>query len=519
MKSFVVRFGSFILSVLSGFDRLRFRGDSRLLNHARGVESYLYQRHLPRNQFAEHAQALTRRLRQLTEAQAQADGVPVQPLNSPNLDKEAAALALAHGQPGHTGRIALLSCVESCQTYRIRKGSDGLFGVRKEAGKCLHYYHYFRHEQFGLCYVRVQSWFPFTVHVGLNGRHWLAQQLRQHGLAHRTQDNLLVAAEDWVKAQALLDEQLRSDWPALLQQLVAPVQPLWNYLHDDAGAPYYWMTEQSEWATDVLFHSPAALQELYPRWLRHGIEVLGCQDVLRYLGQRVPRADCGRCTGEARLSLRQRPEGARLKFWYRGNSLKVYDKAGQALRVETTINQPSHFQVYRSAEGAAEGAPQSWQRLRKGVADLHRRAAVSQRSNDRLLESLASTATAETLGKLLEPLCRPVMQQGQRRARALNPLGGADGELLRAIAAGDFLVQGFRNRDLRRVLYPAAADDGERRRQAARVTRQLALLRAHGLIVKVAHSHRYQLSAQGRRVVTALTTAQSSDVTKLAACA
>jgi hypothetical protein len=518
MRSFLLRFGSLILSVLSGFDRLRFRGDSRLLNHAGGVESYLWQRQLPRKQFADHALHLTRRLRRETEALAQAEGVPLQPLNSPNLDKEAAALALAQRHRRHTGRIAVLSCVESCQTYRIRKGSDGLFQVRKESGKCLHYYHYFQHEQLGLCYVRLQSWFPFTVHVGLNGRHWLYQQLQRHGIGFRHHDNLLVDVEDWGQAQALLDEQLRTDWPTLLNQLVEPLQPLWPYLHD-ARVPYYWMTEQSEWATDVLFHDPAALQELYPRWLRHGIEVLNCKDVLRYLGQRVPRQDCGRCTGDVNMSLRHRLEGARLKLWYRGNSLKLYDKAGQALRVETTINQPSHFKVYRSAEGAPAGAPQAWQQMRKGVADLHRRAEVSQRSNERLLESLATTATPQPLGKLLEPLSRPVLHDGKRRARALNPLAGPDGELLRVIASGEFLINGFRNRDLRLALCPPAANKLEERRQAARITRQLTLLRAHGLIVKIAHTHRYQLSAQGRRIATALRAAYTSDVTKLAACA
>jgi hypothetical protein len=518
MKSFLLRFGTFIRFVLSGFDRLRFRGDSRLLNHAAGVESFLFQRHMPRNQFAEYAQHLTERLRRETEALAQAEGVPLQPLNSPNLDKQAAALALAQRHQRRSGRLAVLSCVESCDIYRIRKGSDGFFNLRKEPSRCLHYYHYLQHEQFGLCYVRLQSWFPFTVHVGLNGRHWLYQQLQRQGIPFQSQDNLLVDVADWSQAQVLLNEQLRSDWPALLNELVQPLQPLWSYLQE-ARVPYYWMTEQSEWATDILFQSSTALQELYPRWLRHGIEVLNCRDVLRYLGQRVPQQDCNRCTGDVRMDLRQRPEGTRLKMWYRGNSLKLYDKAGQALRIETTINQPGRFKVFRTAEGAPDDAEKSWQTLRKGVADLHRRAEVSQRTNERLLESLSTTATPTPLGQLLEPLSRPVIHEGKRRARALNPLAGADGELLRVLATGDFLVQGFRNRDLRLALCPKASNHDDQRRQAAQITRRLALLRAHGLIVKIPRTHRYQLSAAGRRLTTVLRTAYESDVTKLAACA
>jgi hypothetical protein len=89
--------------------------------------------------------------------------------------------------------------------------------------------------------------------------------------------------------------------------------------------------------------------------------------------------------------------------------------------------------------------------------------------------------------------------------------------LLRALAQGDFLLQGFRNRDVRAALYGEAPDAAQRRRQAAAVTRQLALLRAHGVIVKVQKTQRYHLSAAGRRIVTALLAAHASDVSRLAA--
>ena len=89
--------------------------------------------------------------------------------------------------------------------------------------------------------------------------------------------------------------------------------------------------------------------------------------------------------------------------------------------------------------------------------------------------------------------------------------------LLRALAQGDFLINGFRNRDVRGALYGPCADETECRRQAGKVTRQLALLRAHGLIVKVTKTHRYQWSAYGRRVSTAMTTAYAASVEQLAA--
>jgi hypothetical protein len=162
MKSFLSRFGSFVLFVLSGFDRLRFAGESRLLNHGRGVQSYLCQQQILLKDFPAHAQQLTHTLRQQTEASARAHDVPLLPLNSPALDKEAAALELVRRQPGRVGRIAVLSCVEACSTYRLRKNARGLIEPRKETARCLHYYHYFQHPRVGLCYVRLQSWFPFS---------------------------------------------------------------------------------------------------------------------------------------------------------------------------------------------------------------------------------------------------------------------------------------------------------------------------------------------------------------------
>jgi hypothetical protein len=517
VKSFLSRFGAVILSVLSGFDRLRFRGCSRLLSNPRGVHSYLYQHDLLIKEYARHTEQLTKTLTRQTEALAAAAGDRVHYLNSPNADKEATALAIAQQRGLTTGRVAILSCVEGCRTFRVRKNGRGHIDLVAEPARCQHFYHYFLHDQLGLCYARLQSWFPFTLRIGINGRHWLYRQLQREGLGYRRQDNLLVAVDDWQRAQQLLDTQPHTDWPALLDDLATQANPLLPYLRDEARVPYYWVTEQSEWATDILFRSADDLASLYPRLTRHCIEVLGCRDLLRFLGRHVPAEGFGRCAAEVKIDYRERREGLRAKLWYGVNSLKVYDKFGCGLRLETTINQAGPFKVYRTKEGDP-GGPQAWRPLRKGVADLHRQAEVSQRANERLAESLASAADTTPLGKLLAPLGWPVVRDGYR-SRALNPLTGADGELLRTIAGGAFLLQGFRNHDLRLALFGETSDAATQRRQSAAVTRKLRLLRAHGLIIKVQKTHRYQVSAEGRRILTALLSAHAADATRLAASA
>jgi hypothetical protein len=432
VQTFLRCFGALVCAVLSGFDRLRFRGESRLINNVSGVNSYLYRQDLLIKEFTEHAADLTQTLIHQTEAQAKLHGHEIRYLNSPNVDKEPIALDIAQEQGLTSGPIAVISCVESCRTFRVRKNQQtGHIEIRKEDARCQHFYHYFLHEQIGLCYVRVQSWFPFTIRIGLNGRTWLAQQLQRHGIGYRRQDNIFLAIDDWQRAQQLMDEQLRTDWPKLLNGFAASTNPLTPYLQKHA--PYYWVTEQSEWASDLLFHSAADLAPWYPRFVRHSIEVLGCRDILRFLGRKVPETGFDpRFLGEVKCDVRERHEGVRAKFWYETNSVKFYDKLPNALRLETTVNQPRHFSVYRPKEGDESGEL-AWRPLRKGVADLYRQAQVSQRANDRLAESLATVQETTPLGKLLEPLGQPVFQDG-KRTRALNPLAGPDAHLLRTVA-------------------------------------------------------------------------------------
>src|SRR5207245_186288 len=176
------------------------------------------------------------------------------------------------------------------------------------------------------------------------------------------------------------------------------------------------------------------------------------------------------------------------------------------LRVETTINDARGMKAYRSSETDPEG-PKQWRRLRKGVSDLPRRAQISQAANTRYLEALSTVDHPESLQTTTRPLSRPVTWKG-RRVRALNPLGPDDSRVLLAISRGEFQINGFRNRDLRPLLFdkPASPTTRDGKRQSARVTRLLRLLRGHKLISKIARSHRYRITKRGRIQITAIPT-------------
>jgi hypothetical protein len=524
MNTFLQRHAGSVTGMISGLDRVRFRGTLRLLANAGGMGAFLAYMGVLLKDFKQYVQDVTEQIRSATVALAKAAGRPLVFLSSPSVSKEDMARRIAQRDGLRQGLICVLSATEVLWSYDIRRNRrTGMLDLVPASRKCLHYYHYFLHPQLGFLHARLATWFPLGMHVCINGREWLGRQMQQAGIGHQRRDNCFTHIDDVAAAQELLTGQLRTDWPALLNGIARQVNPVHEQLFAKLPVPYYWSADQSEWASDVMFTSPAALAKVYPGLVRHGIQTLGSRDVMRFLGKRVP-AGGGidkSFTGEVVSDLAERVEGVRVKHRVKANAIKMYDKQGSVLRVETTLNDARDLKVYRPKEGEENraGAPKRWRPLRKGVADMHRRAEVCQAANERYLEALAQAADTTPLGELAAGVCRPVRRQG-RRARALNPLNLQDARLLEAVGRGEFAINGFRNRDLRAVLCGAAPrDPRQRRRQSAMITRKLRMLRAHGLIRKLPRTHRYQLTDKGRRTITALLTARQADTATLAKAA
>jgi len=521
MKSFVQKHAAHVMGILSGFDRLVFRGSLRELCYPGGMRRYLSQAGVLLKEFAAHAEAVTERIKAASIQKAQTLGREVRYLPSAQTRKEAVAKEIAARDDITEGLVCVLTCVEPCSSFEIfRNRETKRLELRPRLRKCLHYYHYWMHPKFGLMHARLQTWFPFMIQICLNGREWLARTLDRAGVAYRKQENCLVWVEDFKRAQRLFDGQLRTAWPKRLDEIARAVNPVHAEIFRPWPLSYYWSTHQSEWATDVLFRDTRALAALYPRLVQHGMTSFSSPDVMRFLGRKVPATGLvdGRFAGQIVSDLKVRPEGVRIKHRINGNSVKVYDKQGSVLRVETTINEPKDFKVYRPKEG---GAPDDleWRTMRRGVADLSRRATVSQATNDRYLDALAQVDAEKPLGQLVDGLCCPIKWKG-KRVRALHPWG-QDAAWLEVIGRGEFALNGFRNRDLREHLFAFESPSPEtKRRRSGQVTRRLRLLRAHGLIKKVPRTHRYVLSNKGRAVIVALSAARNASprqLTELAA--
>lgn len=194
------------------------------------------------------------------------------------------------------------------------------------------------------------------------------------------------------------------------------------------------------------------------RYQRHDNMVsFSSPDVMRFMDKKISAQGKAlrRNSYEVVGDLKVRSEGVRIKHRLGKNSIKLYDKAyselGAVLRRELTLNRPEQFRVFRPKAGQQD-APLQWQRLGAGIADLHRRAEVSQKALGRYCSALARVDDTTTLRELTE-LIEKRVRWNHQRLRALHPFDPADLALLRAINRGEFAINGLRNRDLQALLY------------------------------------------------------------------
>jgi len=516
MQTFLQRFALVVSGVLSGFDRVVFKGRLPQLYGPEGMNCYAAANHVRYKDFKAHAKDITRQVFAASLVDAAKAAGRFQYLGSSQTSKEQAARVILQRCPTSTGLVAVLQCVEPCWTFDT-KSREGRLRIEGELGKCSALYHYYLHPRFGWMYIRLQTWFPFEVQIGLNGREWLAQRLDHEGMRYRRSDNKFLWLEDWAQAQRWLDEQLRTPWVEEFEALLGQIHPLHPTHLGRLPLRYNWTVHQSEWATDVAFANRAELERWYGRWLQYAFLHFDSAQVLRFLG-RSGRLAAG-TTVDVHSDVQAVEESFRLKHWVNGNSVKLYDH-GNVLRVETTINRPREFRSYRAAVGDPEG-PKSWRVLQRGVADTHRRAEVSQASNGHYLENLAAVAATTTVAEVAQRWTERVAEPGVggqqgRKLRALNPLAAEDAALLRAVADPKWVVNGLRNRDLAAALYgERPTDPGQRQRQSAKVGRLIRLLRAHGILKKVPTTHRYQVCAKSREGLLAILAARSADAAKL----
>jgi hypothetical protein len=494
MKEFIQKYEDQIHGVLSCFDRMLFRGYLPIMSgwqmaqffNSSGIRFRELKTFLLQN-----AERVKRHALDI----AQQEGRPHQYLQE-KIKKEDLAKQIAERDHIEEGLICIFSVLEPCRTFSFRteKGKPFVASARR---KCLFLYFYFINRDFGLMHVKLQTWFPLQIQVYVNGHEWLARKLKQNGIRYTKRENAFLWIEDLVRAQKLSERFCSIDWVRLFNRYAKKINPLTADLLKTM--PYYWVTAQSEYSTDILFKNAAHLSELYPRLLSHSTLCFGAKEVMRFLGRKIRANFEGEIVSDVcDLSFKRIP-GARIKHRVKQNWLKMYDKAGSVLRLEMVINEPEGFKVRKQVTRQGKKVME-WVDMRKGVAYLFRYRDVSLAANSRYLAALAEVDDPTDAIRTLDRITTRKQLAPKRTVKAFNPVAREDHQLFQVLMSGEHCIRGFSNPDIRAKLQdsPFLKTISDAKRQSAKITRLLHRCHAHGLVAKIPHSRRWRLTRDGR---------------------
>ena len=422
------------------------------------------------------------------------------------LSKDDMARKIALDSKVSTGLVCIFKTLEVCRTISPDFNKrDNKIILKSKSAKCSHYYFYFIDKDFGWVHVRLQSWIPFSIQVYLNGHEVMARQFDNNRIKYEMYENSFTKISNLQAANKLRDRLINRKWPRALNRLARIVNPHYAFLRSANRIGYWWVTDQMEISTDVLFRKRSKLEAIMPEITRHSMNELGCRDVLRFFG----RKPHGNYKGDTSVDLKQRPEGVRVKFYMKGNSVKCYDK-WSVLRFETTINRPREFKALKKVQ-IDKKARLAWVPMGKSVKYFSRYFAIGCATNKRYYGALSKLRAMDKPIKELDRVCHSRMVNGKRTAK-FNPLTNEDHRLFKAVLDGRNLLGGFRNANILSSMYPETSEEvGVNARLRNQISRKLIKLVRHGLIAKFPRSHRYRITPTGLKILSAFIRYRSID--------
>jgi len=507
-QKFVERHADTVVCSIGCFDRVIFKGYLKSLSHPVGMMKFLARQGVLLKHFDRYVKTHTDRVVQNAKELCAEQQRQYRYLNSYRIDKEATARAIMKEEGITEGLICCFSVVERSNTFRMvgGKGKPRLVGCMRP---CLCLYFYFLDPDFGFMHVRIASWFPFTVQIYVNGHQWLERRLQDEQIDYKLCDNYFTSVADPERARAISERFAHLNFQSIFSRFAARVNPLLTDILSGYG--YYWVTDQAEYATDVIFSDPADLESLYPELLRHAVLEFSAGDIMTFLGKQL-RANS---TGDFIANCSRRHPGARIKHRVKRNWIKMYDKATTVLRIETVINDPYQFKIWR--RGKRNGrVTTAWFPLCKSVAYLYRYAQIAATANERYLQALAPVPQPRQIREQMHELTHTVEHKG-RGYGGFNPAEAETIALFLEVMKGEYILGRFRNCNVAHALYGAAEDPIQRRRYAARAARRIKKLHLRGYVRKIPRTRSWAVTAKGYAVLGACVRAYYDDVPQLIA--
>ena len=496
------RYATRIRGMLSCFDRILITGTLPDICHAQAFTRELNRRRIRIFDFPQFAQPLRDAIRANAERLAQENDLKIEFIRRiDSFRKEDRVQEIVAQRGTHPGLVHIFSAMETCSSFQ--PWHDKLSGktfLKPDSGKCLHYYFYFIDPDLGLCHLRVPTWAPFRLQFCMNGHNWLASRLKRHRIGYKLLDNAFIEIDDFARAQQIADHLKPLTLHRKLDRFARSFCPAAAEFH----AGYHWSLAQVEYATDIVFKRREDLAPLYGHLVRTAVHAVRAEHVATFLGKKLDP----RYLGEVGNDFNTRIQGTRIRHQMGRSALKMYDKFGHVLRIETVTNDVSFFKHHRTVEHRDGSRETKLASVRKTLYSLDALAHLLGAANRRYLEFLSSLDDDSAGRRHLERLSQPVHDE-KRSWRGLNFFDARDRELLLTLARGEFNLRGFQVRDLRGILAHLSGPQ---------LSRQLKRLRMHRLIKSVRGTYRYYLTRLGRRVVAAASRLREGSIIPALAC-
>lgn len=505
MKRFLFTYKDYIETVLHGFDRIIIKGHIKYFYHPNNFYYFLVQENIKLKDFKPYVLRVTGKIKEHIKELIATTGCYYEYLRTTKIPKEQIVRRVLAEHPGKEGLLCVLSAVESCYATTVAyNATTKKLEKSHHYRKCLHYYLYYHDREFGLMYVRLQTWFPFTIQIYLNGKEYLKKQLTKANIPFRSYDNCITSVADAEKAQKLADTFIEKKWTKVFDHFARQVNgflPRIEEIFQQHG--YYWYLEQCEYASDVLFHDRATLESVYPYFIEYASLCQMGENIFTFFGRKIHHL----CQGEA-VSDRKHywGQGFRVKFTLDKNSIKMYDKAN-VVRIETTVNNAGAFKI----RNPNPQGKKKWVPMGKNISNMYRYAEVTRKCNERYLDSLAALDKNNRLDKALESLCHPRQAKlssksvKERPYSAFNPLKEFNCKLFNVIMNAAYTIRGFTTRQITEALIALNAFGkeqlGDIRKLIAKVGRLIAQLRAHKMVTKLPKTFRYRVTTHGQQVL------------------
>jgi hypothetical protein len=394
---------------------------------------------------------------------------------------------------GHTEGVLFIGrAQEKTSLFRTEKRRDAegraYPWIVKTTGVVNHFYVYAVDEDFGPFFLKFCSYFPYNARLCINGNEWAKRQAVKAGIGFTALDNAFASFDDPTDIRRVQDicaslgpaqiQALADKWLARLPHPYTPADQAAGYCYDISIL-------QAEFSLTQMLDQPVTGRIFFEQVIRDNLDIGRPDQVGLIFNRQIRRTGKRSTPGRFRTRVITSGVTPSLHVDYKHTTIKQYHKEGRALRTETTVNNTRDFGIG------------------KRLTNLPALCEIGYHANRRLLDVQQLSHDPARGHQTFAALNDPVTTDKGTRVAGLKFADTRVMALLHALLVFRLGPNGFTNRDLRDLVAELRGSP----MSAGQATYDLRRLRIHGLIVRIPHTHRYQLTPTGTEQALFLTRA------------